>query len=150
MQMMIFTCVALEEKLGAIQAARIARFLRFEAELPYFGVSVVFAPGLPIGRELGVQIPELFSIKDDERLCVPPHLVFETVGSLMTISTSVLIVGAGAGFVAKARSFLEGDDSWEGSEPVVSPAIMFYDLATRRMRYVDFKKNPDRALWRSF
>lgn len=150
MQMIVFACVALEEKLGAIQAARIARFLRFEAELPYFGVSVVFAPGLPIGRELGVQIPELFSIKDDERLCVPPHLVFETVGSLMTISTSVLIVGAGAGFVAKARSFLEGDDSWEASEPIVSPVVVFYDLATTRLRYVDFKKNYNPVKWRKY
>ncbi len=135
-----------------IDAAKVARFVRFEAELPNFGVSVLFEPGSAIGCELGIQVPGLFSIESDGRLAVPADagLLLEKVRDVSTTRVSVVIIGAGHGFIAAARSYLEGNSKWEATEPLTSPTLMLYDLVDRRVRYVNFQGNPQQAPWRSY
>lgn len=143
------------EKIGAIQAARIARFLRLDPQLPKLCVSVMTDGISPIGREVGVQTPRLYerSIKrelalnnKEDKLSHVQNMLQE----LLRANVEMLILGVSLCFVCCTRILIEGGTEWANSEPLLPGTVTMYDSFCRRVRYVDFLKNPDRTPWRKY
>lgn len=156
MPILVLCTVDRDEKVGAIQAARIARFLRLDAGLPRLCVSVMSDGSSPIGREVGVQTPRLYERSVNPELALEnKEDKLEYVGNLLPellrVNVQVLILGVSLDFVCCVRILLEGGTEWvKGDEPLFPGTVTMYDSFCQRVRYVDFLKNPDRALWRKY
>lgn len=144
-----------DEKIGAIQAARIARFLRLDAGLPKLCISVMSDGRSPIGREVGVQTPRLYERSINPELALRMRegnleYVQGILPELLRKNVQVLILGVSVCFVCCARIVLEGRAHWVESEPLLPGTVTMYDSFSRRVRYVDFLRNPDHAPWRKY
>lgn len=140
---------------GNIQAARIARFLRLDAGLPKLCVSVMSDGHSPIGREVGVQTPRLYQRTINPKLVLKNNEnqldhVRAILPELLEANVQVLILGVSICFVCCVRILLEGGTEWIDSEPLYPGTVTIYDSFLRRVRYIDFYKNPNYALWRKY